>query len=155
MNGISCQEELITERYDYLKKSMTQDSHLSIFNIAHWKDPWGFGRDNVVKATELYAEALLSLGYIDHLNECNTLREDESSDIVFITLKSKDQFGIVYIVDDYSELPEYIEDLFNHVAAQVPRNRVPVDIKQAPEPKKPDNLVINRMKLFKNELPTL
>ena len=32
---------------------------------------------------------------------------------------------------------------------KVSRNRVPVDIKQAPEPKKPDNLVINKLNLFK------
>jgi len=154
MDGISCQEELITERYDYLKKNMTPDSHLSIFSIANWKDPWGFGRDNVVKADDLYAEVLLSLGYVSNLNECNTLSEDEDSGLIFITLKSKDQFGIVYIVDSYSDLPEYIEDLFNHVAVQVP-NKVPVQLKQVSKPNKPDNLVINRMKLFNNDLPTL
>lgn len=154
MNGISCQEELITTRYDYLKKNMTPDSHLSIFNIANWKDPWGFGRDNVVKANDLYAEVLLSLGYISSLNECDTLSGDESSGFIFITLKSKDQFGIVYVVDSYSELPGYIEDLFNHVAAQVP-NSSALQLKQVPKPNKPDNLVINRMRLFSNDLPTL
>ena len=154
MNGISCQEELITERYDYLKKNMTPDSHLSIFSIADWKDPWGFGRDNVVKANDLYAEVLLSLGYISSLNECDTLSGDESSGMVFITLKSKDQFGIVYVVDSFSELPEYIEDLFNHVAVQVPNNSA-LQLKQVPKPNKPDNLVIQRMKLFSNDLPTL
>lgn len=154
MTGISCDEELITARYDYLKKSMTPDSHLSIFSIANWKDPWGFGRDNVVKANDLYAEALLSLGYISSLNECETLSGDESSGFVFITLKSKDQFGIVYIVDSYSDLPEYIEDLFNHVAIQVP-NSSALQLKQVPKSNKPDNLVINRMKLFNNDLPTL
>lgn len=148
MNGISCQEELITERYDYLKKNMTPDSHLSIFSIANWKDPWGFGRDNVVKANDLYAEALLSLGYISSLNESETLSGDESSGFVFITLKSKDQFGIVYIVDSYSDLPEYIEDLFNHVAVQVPNNSA-LQLKQVPKSNKPDNLVINRLNLFK------
>lgn len=155
MEGISCSEELITERYDYLKKHMTPDSHLSIFNIGSWGEPWGFGRENAATANKLYKEAMASLGYVNLEAECDTLSGDEYADYVFITLKSKDQLGIVYIVDGYSELPEYIEDLFNHVAAQVPRNRVPVDIKPAPEPKKPDNLVINRMKLFKNELPTL
>jgi len=154
MNGISCNEELITERYDYLKKNMTPDSHLSIFNIANWKDPWGFGRDNAIKANDLYAEALLSLGYISSLDECNTLSDDEASGAVFITLKSKDQFGIVYIVDRYSELPEYIEDLFNHVAAQIP-NSSALQLKQVSKPSKPDNLVINRMRLFSNDLPAL
>lgn len=154
MNGISCQEELITERYDYLKKNMTPDSHLSIFSIANWKDPWGFGRDNVVKANDLYAEALLSLGYISSLNESDTLSGDESSGFVFITLKSKDQFGIVYIVDSYADLPDYIEDLFNHVAVQVP-NKSALQLKQVPKSYKPDNLIIQRMKLFNNDLPTL
>lgn len=154
MTGISCDEELITKRYDYLKKSMTPDSHLSIFSIANWKDPWGFGRDNVVKANDLYAEALLSLGYVSSLNECDTLSVDESSGMVFITLKSKDQFGIVYIVDSFSDLPEYVEDLFNHVAAQIP-NKVPVQLKQVQESKKPDNLVISRMKIFSHGLPNL
>lgn len=154
MNGISCQEELITTRYDYLKKNMTPDSYLSIFSIANWKDPWGFGRDNVVKANDLYAEALLSLGYISSLNESDTLSGDENCGFVIITLKSKDQFGIVYIVDGYAELPEYIEDLFNHVAAQIP-NSSALQLKQVPKPSKPDNLVINRMKLFSNDLPTL
>lgn len=154
MTGISCDEELITKRYDYLKKSMTPDSHLSIFSIANWKDPWGFGRDNVVKANDLYAEALLSQGYISTLNEAETLSGDENSGFVFITLKSKDQFGIVYIVDGYSDLPDYIEDLFNHVAAQIP-NSSALQLKQVSKSNKPDNLVINRLKLFNNDLPTL
>lgn len=154
MTGISCDEELITKRYDYLKKSMTPDSHLSIFSIANWKEPWGFGRDNAVKANDLYAEALLSEGYISSLNEAETLSADEGSGYVFITLKSKDQFGIVYIVDGYSDLPDYIEDLFNHVAAQIP-NSSALQLKQVPKSNKPDNLVINRLKLFNNDLPTL
>lgn len=154
MTGISCDEELITKRYDYLKKSMTPDSHLSIFNIASWKEPWGFGRDNAVKANDLYAEALLSLGYISSLNECKTLSGDEGNGFIFITLKSKDQFGIVYIVDDYADLPDYVEDLFNHVAVQVPSSSA-LQLKQVPKSNKPDNLVINRMKLFSNDLPTL
>ena len=154
MNGISCNEELITTRYDYLKKNMTPDSHLSIFNIAHWKEPWGFGRDNAVKANDLYAEVMFSLGYVSSLNECDTLSTDENSGFVFITLKSKDQFGIVYVLDGYSELPDYMEDLFNHVAAQVPNNSA-LQLKQVSKPCKPDNLVINRLKLFNNDLPTI
>lgn len=153
MKGISCDKELITERYDYLKRNMTPDSHLSIFGIENWSEPWGFGRENIVEANKLYKEAMTCLGYVDNPDECGVLSSDIYNDFVFITLKSKDQIGIVYIVDGYSDLSEYVEDLFNHVAAQIP-NKIPT-LGDVSKPRKPDNLIINRLKLFNNDLPSI
>jgi len=147
MKGIYCDKELITERYDYLKKNMTPDSHLSIFNIKNWREPWGFGNENVAEYNKLYKEVLTCISYVDDPDECNTLSEDAWADYIFITLKSEDQIGIVYVVDGYSEALEYIEDLFNHVAAQIP-NKAPI-MKAVSEPRKPDNLIINKLNLFK------
>ena len=152
MTGISCTKDLITARYDYLKKNMSPDSHLSIFNIKDWKEPWGFGRDNIAAANKIYAEALVSIGFASDLKECDSLSADEFQDLIFVILRSSDQFGIVYIVDRLEELPDLIEDLFNHVALQVP-NKTSAQLKQVQEPKKPDNLVISRMKIFSHELP--
>lgn len=152
MKGISCDKELITERYDYLKKNMTPDSHLSIFHIRSWCEPWGFGRENVADANKLYKEVMTCLGYVDDPDECN-LRDDDYADFIFITLKSKDQIGIIYVVESYEDLPEYIENLFNHVAAQIPNKALTLGA--VSEPRKPDNLVINRLKLFNNDLPSI
>jgi hypothetical protein len=150
MQGVSCDKELITERYDYLRKQMSPDAHLSIFPIGSWREPWGFGRENTVEANKVYSEAMISLGFND---EDVKLSDDEYSDQVLFVLRSKDQFGIVYVAECPLDMLEWTEDLFNHIMAQVPKERVPVELKQAPEIKKPDNLVINKMTLFSGNLP--
>ena len=86
MQGVCCDKELITERYDYLRKQMSPDAHLSIFPIGSWREPWGLGRENTVEANKVYSEAMISLGFDD---EDVKLSDYEYSDQVLFVLRSK------------------------------------------------------------------
>jgi len=142
MIAVSCKEELITERYNDLRSRMAPDAHFAIFNISSWMEPWGFGREHKGIATKIYNEALEALGW----DTVTSISDDEYADYIIIALKSQNEIGIVYIAEDNSILKEYTEDLLNYISVR----KVPVVyVPKIPEPKKPDNLVINKLNLFK------
>lgn len=142
MIAVSCKEELITDRYNDLRSKMAPDAHFAIFNVASWMEPWGFGRDNKGAATKIYNEALEAVG----MDTVISISDDEYADYTIIALKSQNEIGIVYIVEDNSILNEYVEDLLNYMSV---RKAPVVSVPKIPEPKKPDNLVINKLNLFK------
>lgn len=143
MIPIFCKEELITERYEFLRKNMAPDAHFSIFLVSNWMEPWGFGRENKGIATKLYNEFM----NLQDLDTVSSISEAEYTDDVIIALRSQNEFGIVYVAEDQNMANEFIEDLLNYLI--VGNTITPVPTGKIPEPKKPDNLVIPKMKLFK------
>ena len=143
MNFINCSEELLTARYEYLKNHMKSGSKIRIFNISSWAEPWGFGRENKAEVSKIYKEAVECI--FD--DDVDYITDDECSDYIITVLSNKDEVGIVWISEDPSMFMESMEDLFNIELASAP-NR-PVNLGSSPNVKKPDNLVINRLNLFK------
>lgn len=143
MNFINCDKEYITTRYEYLRDHMKGTPRLSIFKIDSWAEPWGFGRQFKSEVNKIYKEATK----IIFDEEIDSVSDDEYSDFIIITLKTDTEMGIVWISEDEGIFHEHIEDLFN---AEVINKKSPVNIPASPTPKKPDNLVINKMHLFKN-----
>lgn len=143
MVPIFCKEELITERYEFLRKNMAPDAHFSIFLVSSWMEPWGFGRVNKEVATKLYNEFM----GLQDADAVSSISESEYTDEVIIALRSQYEFGIVYIAEDLVTANECIEDLLNYLIVR--NTPTPIPAGKIPEPKKPDNLVIPRMKLFK------
>lgn len=144
MIGILCKKKLITERYEDLIRKMSSDAHFCIFGISSWAEPWGFGRENKGIANRIYKEALEAIGW-----DTNNISDDVDAGYIIISLKSQNEIGIVYIAEDDNMCREYLEDLLNYikvskeyVVQEAPKQRIP-------EPKKPDNLVINKLNLFK------
>ncbi len=140
MNCISCDKEYITARYEYLRDHMKGTPRLNIFGIDSWAEPWGFGRQFKSEVDKIYKEAFK----IIFDDETNSISDDEYSDAIIIALKTDTETGIIWISEDEELLKENMEDLFN---AEVISKKSPVNIPASP--KKPDNLVINRMNLFK------
>lgn len=141
MNLISCNEEYLTARYEYIRNNMKGVPRLSIFDISNWAEPWGFGRDNKAEANILYREAFKAI--FDE-NPSDSISNDINTGFIIIALKTDKEIGIVWISEDEELFRENMEDLFN---AEVINKKSPVNI---PTPKKPDNLVINKMHIFKN-----
>jgi len=141
---VPCKKELITERYEDLIRKMSSDAHFCVFNISKWAEPWGFGRENKGIANRIYKEALEVMGW-----DASDINDDTYSGYVIIALKSQNEIGIVYIAEDDNICHEYLEDLLNYIKVskeyavqETPKQRIP-------EPKKSDNLVINKLNLFK------
>lgn len=143
MNFINCDKEYITARYEYLKNHMKSGSRIRIFYISSWAEPWGFGRENKAEVSRIYKEAVKSI--FDET--VNSILDDEHSDYMITVLYNQDEMGIVWISEDPSMFMESVEDLFNTEIAKEP-NR-PVNLGSSPNVKKPDNLVINKLNLFK------
>ena len=144
MNFISCDKEYITARYEYLRDHMKGVSRLSIFDISNWAEPWGFGRQFKSEVDKIYREAY-EIIYDD--NPSDSISDDAGCDFIIITLKTDTEIGIVWISEEEDLFREVIENLFN---AEVINKKSPVNIPASPTPKKPDNLVINKMHIFKN-----
>ena len=143
MNFINCDKEYITARYEYLRDHMKGVPRLSIFDISNWAEPWGFGRINKAEVNKIYREAFKTI-YED--DPPNSISDDINSGFIIIALKTDTETGIVWISEDEELLRENMEDLFN---AEVINKKSSINIPASPTPKKPDNLVINRMNLFK------
>lgn len=142
MNFINCDKEYITARYEYLRDHMKGVLRLSIFDISSWDEPWGFGRENKAEANILYREAFKAI-FDD--NPSDSISDDVRSGFIIIALKTDKEIGIVWISEDEELFRENMEDLFN---AEVINKKSPVAIPSSS--KKPDNLVINKMHIFKN-----
>lgn len=143
MNFINCDKEYITARYEYLRDHMKGVPRLTIFGISSWAEPWCFGRQFKSEVNKIYKEA----SKIIFEGEPNSISDDEYLDSIIIALKTDTEIGIVWIAEYTLTFLENIEDLFN---AEVINKKSPINIPASPTPKKPDNLVINRMHLFKN-----
>lgn len=142
MNFINCDKEYITTRYEYLRDHMKGIPRLSIFRIDSWAEPWGFGRQFKSEVNKVYKEAIK----IIFDEESDSISDDEYSDFIVMALKSDTEMGIIWISEDEGMLHEHMEDLFN---VEVINKKSPVAIPSSPTPKKPDNLVINKLNLFK------
>ena len=114
---------------------------LSVFDISNWAEPWGFGRQFKSEVNKIYREAFKVI--FDDIPS-DSISDDVNSGFIIITLKTDTEIGIVWISEDEGLFRENMEDLFN---AEVINKKSPVNI---PTPKKPDNLVINKMHIFKN-----
>lgn len=140
MKAISCKEELITDRYDSIRKKITGRAYFSIFAVQSWDEPWGFGRDNKYAATVLYNEFMNAQDW----DEVESITEAENCDEIIIVLRSaEDDYGIVWVAEDDAMLRESVEELMNHIlrSETAPKvNSKPTDI---------DNIVISKMNLFK------
>lgn len=144
MNFINCDKELPTDRYKYLVDHMKGNPQLCIFRICDWDQPWAFGRENKTEASKIYKEAINAI--FD--DEVDNIVDDEYSENIIITLRtSSGETGIVWVSEDESVFKENMEDLFN--ALIIPKSSKPSNLGTAPTVKKPDNLVINRLNLFK------
>lgn len=143
MNFINCSEEFITARYEYLKNHMKDGSKIRIFSIGSWAEPWGFGRENKAEVSKIYKEAIKAI--FD--DEVTYISDDEYCDYIITVLSNKDEVGIVWISEEPSTFMENMEDLFN--AEITNKSTRPVNLGSAPKVKKPDNLVINKLNLFK------
>ena len=141
MNFINCDKEYVTARYEYLRDHMKGVPRLSVFDISSWAEPWGFGRQFKSEVDELYKKAFKAI--FDDIPS-DSIVDDTNCGFIIITLKTDTEVGIVWISDEEELFREVIEDLFN---AEVLSKKSLVNI---PSPKKPDNLVINKMHLFKN-----
>ena len=142
MNFINCNKEYITDRYEYLRDHMKGVPRLNIFRINSWAEPWGFGRQFKSEVDKIYKEASKAI-----FDEETSILDDELSDFTIIALKTDTEIGIVWISEDEGMFHEHMEDLFN---VEVINKKSPVNIPASPTPRKPDNLVINKMNLFKN-----
>ena len=144
MNFINCDKELLTDRYKYLIDHMKGNPQLRVFRITDWGEPWGFGRENKAETNKLYREAIKSI--FD--DEVDNITDDEYCDYIIMALKtSNGEVGILWISEEDCMFRENIEDLFN--ALIIPKPSKPVNLGTAPTVKKPDNLVINKLNLFK------
>ena len=143
MNCISCDKEYITARYEYLRDHMKGVPRLNIFKVCSWKEPWGFGRESRSEVDKIYKEA----NEVIFGESPDSISDDEYSDFIIIALKTDTEMGIIWISEDEGMFHERMEDLFN---AEVINKKSPVTIPSSPTPKKPDNLVINKMHIFKN-----
>lgn len=144
MNFISCDKELLTDRYKYLVDHMKGNPRLRIFGICDWAEPWGFGRENRAEASKIYKEAINAI--FD--DKTTGIADDEYCDYIITTLiTSNGEIGILWISEEYGIFRENMEDLFN--ALILPKSSKPINLGTAPSVKKPDNLVINRLNLFK------
>ena len=143
MIAVSCKEELLIDRFEFLRNNMPSDARISIFLVSSWMEPWGFGRENEPIATKLYNEFM----DIQTLDTVRSIKESEYTDEVIMALHSQNEFGIIYVAEDQGMANEYIEDIINYLIIK----NTPTSLKlgSIPEPKKPDNLVIPRMNLFK------
>lgn len=141
MNFINCDKEYITARYEYLRDHMKGVPRLITFKVDSWAEPWGFGRQFKSEVNKIYKEATK----IIFDEEADSISEDEYSDFIIIALKTDTEIGIVWISEDDCIFREHMEDLFN---AEVINKKSPVAIPSST--KKPDNLVINKMHIFKN-----
>ena len=141
MNLINCDKEYLTARYEYIRNSIKGVPKLSIFNICSWAEPWGFGRENKFKVDILYREAFKAI--FDDIPS-DSITNDINSGFIITVLRTDTEIGIVWISEDEELFRENMEDLFN---AEVINKKSPSNI---PSLKKPDNLVINRMHIFKN-----
>lgn len=144
MNFISCDKEYITARYEYLRDHMKGVTRLTSFIVGDWAQPWAFGIDYKAKASVIYKEAIEKI----FEEEVESISDDEYTGYVIIALKSDNEIGIVWVSEDEDIFREHMEDLFN---AEVINKKSPVNIPASPTPKKPDNLVINRMHIFTRE----
>jgi len=144
MNFINCDKEYLTARYEYIRNSIRGVPRLSIFNISSWAEPWGFGRENKFKVDILYREAFKAI--FDDIPS-DSISDDLLSGFIITVLRTDTEIGIVWISEDEELFRENMEDLFN---AEVINKKSLVDIPSSPTPKKPDNLIINKMHLFKN-----
>lgn len=142
MNFINCDKEYITARYEYLRDHMKGVPRLNVFRIDSWAEPWGFGRQFKSEVNKIYKEANKAIFDC----EADSISDDEYSDFIITVLKTDTEMGIVWISEDDSIFREDMEDLFN---AEVISKKSPVNIPASPTPKKPDNLVINKLNLFK------
>ena len=144
MIGVSCKKELITERYEDLIKKMSSGAHFYIFNIKDWADPWNFGRENKGIANRIYKEVLDVMGWDE-----SSISDDTDAGLIIIALKSLNEIGIVYIAEDDNMCHEYLEGLLNYIKVSKEYTVQETPKQRIPEPKKPDNLVINKLNLFK------
>jgi len=142
MNFINCDKEYITARYEYLRDHMKGVPKLNVFGIDSWEEPWGFGRQFKSEVNKIYKEAFK----IIFGDETDSISDDEYSGLVITVLKTDTEIGIVWISEDDCIFRGHIENLFN---AEVINKKSPVSIPVSPTPKKPDNLVINKLNLFK------
>ena len=143
MIAVSCKEELLIDRFEFLRNNMPSDARISIFLVSSWMEPWGFGRENKAIATQLYNEFMDLQG----LDTVSSIAESEYTDEVIIALRSQNEFGILFVAEDQSLANECIEDLLNYLVVRNIPKSIPTG--KIPEPKKPDNLVVPRMNLFK------
>ena len=143
MNAVHCNLEFATDRYDYLQKQMPFGK-IAIFKLSEWGQPWGFGRDNKKVANTLFKEALIAIGCDYDEDEINIDDGGWIDDSLFIVLKDSNNIGIVYVEEETDLFPDLVRDLMNHII-----NKSSILSLTTPEPKKPDNLVINKLKLFK------
>ena len=143
MNFINCDKEYITSRYEYLRDHMKGMPRLVVFSINNWAEPWGFGRQFKSEVNKIYKEA----SKIVFDDETESISDDELSDFIITALKTDTEMGIIWISEDEGIFHEHMEDLFN---AEVINKKSSINIPASPTPKKPDNLVINKMHLFKN-----
>lgn len=143
MIAVSCKEELLIDRFEFLRNNMPSDARISIFLVSSWMEPWGFGRENKAIATQLYNEFM----DIQTLDTVSSIAESEYTDEVIIALRSQNEFGIIYVAEDSEMCREYLEDLLNYLIIKVTPTLTKT--RSIPEPKKPDSLVIPRMNLFK------
>ena len=144
MVGVSCNKELITERYEDLIRKMSSDAHFCTFNISEWAEPWGFGRENKGIANRIYKEALEAIGW-----DANNISDDINAGYIIIALKSQNEIGIVYITEDNLMCREYLEDLLNYIKVSKEYTVQEAPKQRIPEPKKSDKLIINKLNLFK------
>ena len=146
MKFISCKEEYLTSRYRYLVDNMKGGARLHIFKIRDWDEPYNFGRENKGEATKIYDEAMRCI----FEEEVDDIADDEYCDYIIMALKtSNGEVGILWISEDEYIFLEHVEDLFNALVNSTPIKK-PVELESVPSIKKPDNLVINKMHLFKN-----
>ena len=143
MNFIKCDKEYITARYEYLRDHMKGVPRLTTFTVGNWDEPWGFGKEYKTEASVIYKEAINKIFEED----VESISDDEYTDYILIVLKSDNEFGIVWVSEDEDIFKENMEDLFN---AEVINKKTPANIPAVASPNKPDNLVINKMHLFKN-----
>lgn len=143
MNFINCDKEYITARYEYLRDHMKGVPRLITFCIDSWDKPWSFGRQYKSEVNKIYKEAVKVI--FD--DDVNSISDDECTSYIIIALKTDTEIGIVWISEEECIFKEQMEDLFN---AEVINKKSSINIPASPTPKKPDNLVINKMHLFKN-----
>ena len=144
MNAVHCNLELSTDRYDYLQKQIPFGK-IAIFRLSEWGHPWGFGRDNKKVANILFKEVLIST-HCDY-DENDVIDIEDGAwieDSIIIALKDSNNIGIVYVEEETDLFPDLVRDLMNHIIS-----KSSILTRTTPEPKKPDNLVINKLKLFK------
>lgn len=119
------------------------NGHLNIFPISSWKEPWGFGKNNVKEAKAIYKEAVIALGIADKDDfDIDWSLDDEDEDVVVISFKEGDKIGIVSICPDRYEVCEDLEGIVDYLIKQ--KTILPTAVKST------DNAFdIPKMSLFK------